>query len=68
MCDCTVWLNTMLLVILQPFKEELPEDFKCKDKFLVQTAPIKPALESLDISSMVRLSCLKPTTNFKRVL
>ncbi|KAI8373507.1 PapD-like protein [Choanephora cucurbitarum] len=26
-------------IILQPFREEPPEDYKCKDKFLVQTAP-----------------------------
>ncbi|KAG0168238.1 Oxidoreductase htatip2 [Apophysomyces sp. BC1015] len=39
-------------VILQPFKEEPPADFKCKDKFLVQTAIIKPEYESLSISEM----------------
>lgn len=43
-----------VLVILQPFKDELPEDFKCKDKFLVQTAPISAAFEQNDITSMVR--------------
>ncbi|KAI8066133.1 PapD-like protein [Thamnidium elegans] len=39
-------------IILQPFKEELPEDYKCKDKFLVQTAPINESFEQQDISSM----------------
>ncbi|KAI9475886.1 MAG: PapD-like protein [Benjaminiella poitrasii] len=41
-------------IILQPFKEELPEDYKCKDKFLVQTAPIPAAVEQhqQDITSM----------------
>ncbi|SAM02728.1 hypothetical protein [Absidia glauca] len=29
-------------VIFQPFKEEPAPDFKCKDKFLVQTAVVKP--------------------------
>ncbi|ORE01963.1 VAMP-associated protein [Rhizopus microsporus var. microsporus] len=39
-------------IILQPFKEELPDDYKCKDKFLVQTAPLNPSLEQQDITSM----------------
>ncbi|KAK4513004.1 uncharacterized protein ATC70_003715 [Mucor velutinosus] len=39
-------------IILQPFKDELPEDFKCKDKFLVQTAPVSAAFEQNDIASM----------------
>ncbi|KAF1801332.1 PapD-like protein [Mucor lusitanicus] len=39
-------------IILQPFKDELPEDFKCKDKFLVQTAPVSAAFEQSDITSM----------------
>ncbi|CAO3637517.1 unnamed protein product [Mucor fragilis] len=39
-------------IILQPFKDELPEDFKCKDKFLVQTAPVSAAFEQNDITSM----------------
>jgi hypothetical protein len=38
---------------LQAFKEEPVEDYKCKDKFLVQTAPISNTLESLDITAMV---------------
>ncbi|KAI8342403.1 PapD-like protein [Chlamydoabsidia padenii] len=29
-------------VIFQPFKDEPASDFKCKDKFLVQTAVVKP--------------------------
>ncbi|EIE88102.1 hypothetical protein RO3G_12813 [Rhizopus delemar RA 99-880] len=39
-------------VILQPFKEEPAEDYKCKDKFLVQTAAFNNSLEQQDISSM----------------
>ncbi|KAI8991403.1 hypothetical protein BDF20DRAFT_844459 [Mycotypha africana] len=39
-------------IILQPFKEEPPEDYKCKDKFLVQTAPIPKAAALEDITSM----------------
>ncbi|GAN09527.1 conserved hypothetical protein [Mucor ambiguus] len=39
-------------IILQPFKDELPEDFKCKDKFLVQTAPVTAVFEQNDITSM----------------
>ncbi|KAI7886326.1 PapD-like protein [Lichtheimia hyalospora FSU 10163] len=43
-------------VILQPFKEEPPIDYKCKDKFLVQTAVIKPAHEALPIAEMWSLT------------
>lgn len=39
-------------IILQPIKEQLPDDYKCKDKFLVQTAPIHPSIEQQDITSM----------------
>ncbi|KAG1143884.1 hypothetical protein G6F37_002120 [Rhizopus arrhizus] len=39
-------------IILQPFKEEPAEDYKCKDKFLVQTATLNESLEQQDISSM----------------
>lgn len=50
----------LCIVILQPFKEEPPIDYKCKDKFLVQTAVIKPAHEALPIAEMVRgRDCLK---------
>lgn len=47
-----------IIVILQPFKEELPDDYKCKDKFLVQTAPLNPSLEQQDIASMVKYTRL----------
>ncbi|CAG8551251.1 832_t:CDS:2 [Paraglomus occultum] len=33
-------------VILQPMKEDPPPDFKCRDKFLVQSVPITPELET----------------------
>ncbi|KAI9312731.1 PapD-like protein [Dichotomocladium elegans] len=39
-------------VMLQSFKEEPPADYKCKDKFLVQWAAIKPVYEALPISEM----------------
>ncbi|KAI8882900.1 VAMP-associated protein [Backusella circina FSU 941] len=39
-------------IILQAFKEEPAEDYKCKDKFLVQTAPINETLEPFDITAM----------------
>ncbi|KAF7722033.1 phosphatidylinositol-binding protein scs2 [Apophysomyces ossiformis] len=39
-------------VILQPLPNEPPADFKCKDKFLVQTAIIKPEYQSMSISDM----------------
>ncbi|KAI8381549.1 PapD-like protein [Radiomyces spectabilis] len=39
-------------VILQPFKEEPEADFKCKDKFLVQTAVIEPQFEDLPVGEM----------------
>lgn len=46
-------VHPSISVILQPFKEEPPADFKCRDKFLVQTAVIKPAYESLNVAEMV---------------
>ncbi|KAG0169479.1 phosphatidylinositol-binding protein scs2 [Apophysomyces sp. BC1034] len=39
-------------IILQPFREEPPVDFKCKDKFLVQTAAIKPGYASLSVADL----------------
>ncbi|KAI7886974.1 VAMP-associated protein [Lichtheimia hyalospora FSU 10163] len=39
-------------VILQPFSQEPPVDHKCKDKFLIQTAIIKPVYEALALSEM----------------
>ncbi|KAG1440282.1 hypothetical protein G6F56_011988 [Rhizopus delemar] len=40
------------MFILQPFKEEPAEDYKCKDKFLVQTAPLDETLEKQDVTSL----------------
>jgi hypothetical protein len=51
--DSYILLFFLFVVILQPFKEDLPEDYKCKDKFLVQTAPINASFEQQDITSMV---------------
>ncbi|KAF7726261.1 phosphatidylinositol-binding protein scs2 [Apophysomyces ossiformis] len=39
-------------IILQPFKNPLPEDYKCKDKFLVQTAAIKPTYPDLAVGDL----------------
>ncbi|KAI9268798.1 PapD-like protein [Sporodiniella umbellata] len=39
-------------IILQPFKEEPTDDYKCKDKFLVQTAPLNESLENQDVTNM----------------
>ncbi|KAJ9066350.1 phosphatidylinositol-binding protein scs2, variant 2 [Entomophthora muscae] len=39
-------------ILLQPFKEEPPTDFKCKDKFLVQTATIPPEKVDLPTSQL----------------
>jgi len=39
-------------VILQPMKEDPPSDFKCKDKFLVQSVAITPERETLSLSDL----------------
>ncbi|KAK9456204.1 PapD-like protein [Dipodascopsis uninucleata] len=39
-------------IILQGLKQEPSEDFKCKDKFLVQSVPITPEQETLTISDL----------------
>lgn len=39
-------------ILLQPFKEEPPNDFKCKDKFLVQTAIVPPEKVDLPTSQL----------------
>ena len=39
-------------VLLQAIKEELPPDYKCRDKFLVQSTAITPELESTNISNL----------------
>ncbi|KAG1298791.1 hypothetical protein G6F66_001398 [Rhizopus arrhizus] len=50
-------------IILQPFKEEPAEDYKCKDKFLVQTAAFNNSLEQQDISSMASVVVPKITVS-----
>ncbi|CAG8597417.1 6610_t:CDS:2, partial [Diversispora eburnea] len=39
-------------VILQPMKEDLPPDYKCKDKFLVQSVAITPERENLSLQEL----------------
>jgi hypothetical protein len=39
-------------VILQPMKEDPPPDFKCKDKFLVQSVAIAPERETLSLPEL----------------
>ncbi|KAJ2312432.1 phosphatidylinositol-binding protein scs2 [Coemansia sp. RSA 2705] len=39
-------------VSLQPMKDELPADFKCRDKFLVQSIQISPELESMPMTEL----------------
>ncbi|CAG8670420.1 7604_t:CDS:2, partial [Ambispora leptoticha] len=39
-------------VILQPMKEDPPPDFKCKDKFLVQSVAITPDRETLNLPEL----------------
>ncbi|CAG8505154.1 6390_t:CDS:2 [Funneliformis caledonium] len=39
-------------VILQPMKEDPPADFKCKDKFLVQSVAISPERETLTLQDL----------------
>ncbi|KAI8322941.1 PapD-like protein, partial [Martensiomyces pterosporus] len=39
-------------VVLQPMKEEVPADFKCRDKFLIQSIQISPEIESLPMSEL----------------
>ncbi len=34
-------------------KEDPPPDFKCKDKFLVQSVTISPELETLSLQDLV---------------
>ncbi|KAJ2631911.1 phosphatidylinositol-binding protein scs2 [Coemansia sp. RSA 1290] len=39
-------------VSLQPMKEELPADFKCRDKFLIQSIQISPEMESMPMTEL----------------
>ncbi|KAJ2492343.1 phosphatidylinositol-binding protein scs2 [Coemansia sp. RSA 2050] len=39
-------------VVLQPMKEEPPVDFKCRDKFLVQSIQITPEMESMPMTEL----------------
>ncbi|ODQ72111.1 hypothetical protein LIPSTDRAFT_41470, partial [Lipomyces starkeyi NRRL Y-11557] len=39
-------------IILQGLKQDPAPDFKCKDKFLVQSVPIAPEQETLSVSDL----------------
>ncbi|KAJ2682359.1 phosphatidylinositol-binding protein scs2, partial [Coemansia sp. RSA 1285] len=39
-------------VILQPMKEDPPADFKCRDKFLIQSIQISPEMESMPMTEL----------------
>ncbi|KAJ2577501.1 phosphatidylinositol-binding protein scs2 [Coemansia sp. RSA 1807] len=39
-------------VSLQPMREAIPEGFKCRDKFLVQSIQISPELESMPMTEL----------------
>lgn len=55
-------------VLLQAMKEDPPLDAKCRDKFLVQSAPVGSADEPGNIAQVVSFTrrlgaCLKHQTN-----
>ncbi|KAJ1724946.1 phosphatidylinositol-binding protein scs2, partial [Coemansia biformis] len=39
-------------ISLQPMKEEPPADFKCRDKFLIQSIQISPEMESMPMTEL----------------
>lgn len=43
----------ILTVMLQPMKDEPPLNFKCKDKFLIQSIAITPEKEQLPLADLV---------------
>ncbi|KAJ1969855.1 phosphatidylinositol-binding protein scs2 [Dispira parvispora] len=45
-------LEMRVQVILQPMRDELPLDYKCKDKFLVQSIAVTPELETLSLNDL----------------
>ena len=56
---CASVLNTLprLIVILQPSKEQLANDYKSKDKFLIQWISIEESEKDEEISNLVFPSC-----------
>ena len=46
----------LVLVQMQAMKEDPPLDFKCKDKFLVQSVAITAERELLSAQDLVRIS------------
>lgn len=49
---CSLEIN-LSLVHLQPMKQDPPADFKCRDKFLVQSVPITADREAVNIQTIV---------------
>ncbi|KAJ1888358.1 phosphatidylinositol-binding protein scs2 [Kickxella alabastrina] len=39
-------------VVLQPMKEDPPADFKCRDKFLIQSIQITPEMDSMPMTEL----------------
>lgn len=48
------------LVILQPLKEEPAADFKCKDKFLIQSIALTPETENVSLADLVSTRWTQP--------
>ncbi|KAJ2713233.1 phosphatidylinositol-binding protein scs2 [Coemansia spiralis] len=44
--------SVTIQVSLQPMKGELPADFKCRDKFLIQSIQISPEMESMPMTEL----------------
>jgi len=44
--------SVQVQVLLQPMKEDPPPDFKCKDKFLVQSVAITPEHETMSLQDL----------------
>jgi hypothetical protein len=48
------------LVILQPLKEEPAAEFKCKDKFLIQSIALTPETENVSLADLVSTRWTQP--------
>ncbi|KAJ2788878.1 phosphatidylinositol-binding protein scs2, partial [Coemansia helicoidea] len=44
--------SVTIQISLQPMKGELPADFKCRDKFLIQSIQISPEMESMPMTEL----------------
>ncbi|KAJ1972856.1 phosphatidylinositol-binding protein scs2 [Dimargaris xerosporica] len=45
-------LELRVQVVLQPIRDDIPLNFKCKDKFLVQSVEVTPELETLALNEL----------------